>query len=53
MSPAVKITSEGAFLSSPTDVRMLIYSILGILVNMALMPVRTVQQGISEGNAIV
>lgn len=31
---------------------MLIYPILGILVNMALTPVRTVQQGISEGKAI-
>lgn len=31
---------------------MLIYSILGILVNMALAPVRMVQQDISEGNAV-
>lgn len=52
VSSAVKTTSKGAFLSPPTDVRMLIYSILGILVNMALAPVRMVQQGISAGNAI-
>ena len=32
---------------------MLIYPILGILVNLALVPVRTVQQGISEGKAIL
>ena len=32
---------------------MLIYPILGILVNMALAPVRTVQEGISEGKAIL
>lgn len=32
---------------------MLMYPILGILVNVALVPVKTVEQGISEGKAIV
>lgn len=34
-----------------TEVGVLIHPILGILVNVALVPVRAVQEGISEGKA--
>lgn len=36
-----------------TEMGVLIHPILGILVNVALVPVRAVQEGISEGKAVL